>query len=362
MALDREQLIALSKASAKACVNPSFNFAFEGETLDGNALQTTFAQQLNELGGTPQAFRENQNLIFTLLEVGLTEVIPAKVLQSYGSFADIKHYNDGDRPVFKVKISEASKKRARQFVTKVGIAGRYETFKLDGYSLTVNISAYGGAARIEWEEMVRGDITLNDYYNLVLEGMDETVYKEIAKALKQMVNDVPSANKTTQTQFIETEFDRMLRTADVYGHSTIYCTQEFAQTMIPMNGTAINYSALSDNMKEQVWNNGGFANYKGHTIVVLPQSFEDVDNAQKVIDPSYCYIIPNGAEKPVKIAFEGQAHVKSFENRDWSTEIQTYQKLGVATYLVNPGICVYRNCSLKMTNVAATAASGADWN
>ena len=87
-----------------------------------------------------------------------------------------------------------------------------------------------------------------------------------------------------------------------------------------------------------------------NNVVILPQSFEDDTNAKKVIDPSIAWIIPTGAEKPVKVAFEGSAQVKQFDNRDWSTEIQTYQKLGVATYLMNPGICVYINSSLSIDN------------
>ena len=121
--------------------------------------------------------------------------------------------------------------------------------------------------------------------------------------------------------------------------------------MLPVSsGGATNWNAFSDNMKDQLWNNGAFAAYKGHTVVILPQSFEDETNAKKVIDPSIAYIIPTGTEKPVKVAFEGGAQVRSFENRDWSTEIQTYQKVGIATYLVNPGICVYENTSLTMDN------------
>ena len=99
-------------------------------------------------------------------------------------------------------------------------------------------------------------------------------------------------------------------------------------------------------MKEQIWNNGYFTTYKGHQVIILPQSFTDDTNAEKVIDPAYAWIIPTGAEKPVKIAFEGTAQVKSFDNRDWSTELQTYQKFGVGTYMINPGICVYQNTSL----------------
>jgi hypothetical protein len=265
-------------------------------------------------------------------------------MQAYGQFADVQTFAQGTKPVYKIRISEASKKRAKQFVTRVGLAGRYEVFKLDGTSLEVPTAAYGGASRIEWEELLDGRMTMNDYYSLVLEGMDEAVYREIAKALEATVANIKKTNKTVQNNFNETAMDQLIRTADAYGKSTIYCTFEFAATMIPANS-----NAWSDNMKEQVWNNGYFATYKGHQVIILPQSFTDETNTEKVIDPSFAWIIPTGAEKPIKVAFEGSAQVKSFENRDWSTEIQTYQKLGVASYMVNPGICVYKNVALSKT-------------
>ena len=341
MALNKEQLIALARANAKASLNPSQTYSFEGENLTSDALNKTFIKELNGLGATPQDFRENKNLIYTLLEVGLTEVLPVKVLQSYGQFADVKTFAQGTRPVYKVKISEASKKRAKQFVTRVGLAGRYEVFKLDGYSMEVPTAAYGGAARIEWEEMLDGRMTLNDYYSLVLEGLDEAVYREIAKALVAAVKEIKAVNKVVYNAFDADAMDKLLTIADAYGKATIYCTFEFAARMIPANS-----AVWSESMKEQIWNNGYFTTYKGHQVIILPQSFTDETNTEKVIDPSYAWIIPTGAEKPVKVAFEGSAQVKSFDNRDWSTEIQTYQKLGVGTYMINPGICVYQNTSL----------------
>ena len=343
MALNKEQLIALAQANAKASLNPSVAYSFGGEKLSAEALNKTFIKELNELGSTPQDFRENKNLIFTLMEVSLTEVLPQKVLQSYGQFADVRTFPQGTKPVYKVRISEASKRRAKQFVTRVGLAGRYEVFKLDGYSLEVPTAAYGGASRVEWEELLDGRMTMNDYYSLVLEGMDEAVYREIAEALVATVAKIKPANKTVQTAFNEDAMDQLLMTADAYGKSTIYCTFEFAATMIP----AANSGKWSDNMRDEIWNNGHLAMYKGHRVIILPQSFTDTTHTEKVIDPSYAWIIPTGAEKPVKVAFEGGAQVKSFDNRDWSTEIQTYQKFGVATYVANPGICVYRNTSLS---------------
>ena len=351
MALNKEQLIELAKANARASMNPSQSYSFEGEKLSAAALNAAFIKELNELGSTPQNFRENKNLIYTLLEVGLTEVLPQKVLQSYGQFADVKTFPQGTKPVYKVKISEASKKRAKQFVTRVGLAGRYETFKLDSTTLEVPTAAYGGAARAEWEEILDGRMTLSDYYDLVLEGMDEAVYREIAKALIATADNIQAVNKVAAAGFNEGAMDHLLMVADSYGKSTIYCTFEFAATMKPANT-----SNWSDGMKEQLWNNGYFTTYKGHQVIVLPQSYTDERNLEKVIDPAYAWIIPTGAEKPVKVAFEGSAQVKSFDNRDWSTEIQTYQKLGVGTYLVNPGICVYKN-----TNLVTQDTWNANW-
>ena len=362
MALDKTQLIALAKATAKASLNPSVAFSFGDKKLSYEALNETYRKEMNELAGSYAQYRENKNLIFNLIEIGLDEILPVKVMQNYGQFADVKTYNQGDKPVFRVRISEASKKRAKSFVTRVGLAGRYEVFKLDGYTLEVPSAAYGGAAQIGFEEFLDGHITMSDVYDLVLEGLDEAVYREIAKALEAKAEDTDfnSHNKASVAGFDEASFDRLLATADAYGKSTIYATFEFAATMVPTNasttvggvvtGGGLNWDAMSNGMKEDRWNNGYFTRYKGHSMIVLPQSFEDATNATKVIDPRYAWIIPTGSEKPVKVAFEGATAVREHENADWSREIQTYKKLGVAIYSLNPGICIYKNTSLSKQN------------
>lgn len=189
MALDKTQLLALAKATAKASLNPSVTFAFGDKKLTYEALNETFREEMNKLAGTYADYRENKNLIFNLIETGLDEILPAKVIQNYGQFADVKTYAQGDKPVFRVRVSEFAKKRAKSFVTRVGLAGRYEVFKLDGYTLEVKTGAWGGAASIGFEEFLDGHINMSDVYDLVLEGLDEAVYREIAKALYAMAND-----------------------------------------------------------------------------------------------------------------------------------------------------------------------------
>lgn len=342
MALERTSLIELAKASAKASVNPSLTYSFGEETLSANALESTFRQEIKELAATPALYRQNKNLIFELIEIQLTEVLPPRILAEYGQFADVRTFAQGEQPVFYQKISEASRRRAKQFVTKVGLAGRYEVFKLDGRTLEVQPTAYGGAAQIAFEEFLDGRITMADVYDIVLEGMDEAVYKEIARALVSMITSLGQHNKYSGAGFDETQMDKLLMVADTYGKASIYCTFEFAATMIPQTGW------ISDNMRDRRWNQGYLGDYKGHQVIVLPQSFEDETNSTKVIDPSYAWIIPTGTEKPVKVAFEGSAQVKEVDGDDWSKTIHTYQKFGVAVYSINPGLCSYRNTSLTV--------------
>ena len=346
MALDRTNLIALAKATAKASLNPSANFSYEGKNLTFEALNETFRKEMNELASNFREYRRNRDLIFELIEVGVDEILPARVMQNYGQFAEVKTYAQGDKPVFSTRISAKSRIRAKNnFVTRVGLAGRYEVFKLDGDTYEIPTSAWGGAAQIGFEEFLDGRIQMSDVYDLILEGMDEAVYREIAKGLDAAVAKVTAKNKTSQTGFVEAQMDRLIQTADVYGKSTIYCTFEFAATMIPDDRWA------SNEMKQERWDVGYYATYKGHNVIILPQSFTDIDNAVKVMDPSKAYIIPTGSDKPVKVAFEGETAVREVESQeDWTREIQTYRKFGVGVLLVNPGICVYTNSSLKITN------------
>ena len=90
MALDRNQLIALAKATAKASLNPSVAYSFGGEKLSADALSKTFIKELNELGSTPQDFRENANLIYTFL-LGATPVFMMSSLQSLLLKGAVKH-------------------------------------------------------------------------------------------------------------------------------------------------------------------------------------------------------------------------------------------------------------------------------
>lgn len=341
MALNRNDLITLAKTVANANPSSQVAYSFGEEKFSYSDLNETLRSELKELAGTYQLYRENKNVVFSLIEETINDILPVKVLEQYGQFAEIKTFAQGDKPVFKQKITEASRRRAKQFITKVGLAGVYEVFKLDGREYEIQTTAFGGAAQVSIEEFLDGRVDFADLIEIVMEGLDEAIYLEIEKALIGSVENLAAANKYVGAGFSETEMDRLVAVADSYGKSTIYCTYEFAATMVPSEGW------VSDNMRDQKWNNGYLANYKGHNVIVLNQSFVDETNTTKVIEPGYACIIPAGnSEKPVKIAFEGTTLVDERANADWSREIQVYKKLGVGALITN-NICVYRNESLN---------------
>ena len=337
---------SLVKLAVAASNKTSFSFS-ESEKYSAEQTSDLLRAQMNLLAGDYRSFRENKNTIFSLIEQTIDEVLPAKVLQQYEQFADISTVAQGDKVVFVRRITEASRMRAKQFVTQVGLAGRYETFMLEGERLEVKTSAIGSAARIGFEEFLDGRIQFSELTDVIIEALDEYIYREIAKALATAVEELPAPNKVITSSFDTASMDRLLAIADSYAGApaTIYCTYEFAATMLPAEAWA------SSDMKDTIWGEGYLPRYKGHNIVLLPQSMEDATNAKKVIDPSNAYIINSGVEKPVKIAFEGQTAVREVDdNDDWSRDMQTYKKFGVAI-LTNPSICVYKNNSLKLETV-----------
>lgn len=337
MSLERNELKQLMLAVAKADKNAPVAYSFGEKQYDYNALNDTLREELKELAGTYSLYRENKNTIFALIEETIDEILPKKVMEQYSMFAEVRTFAQGDRPVFNKK---EGRRRAKQFVTRVGLAGIYEVFKLDKSTFEVPTSAFGGAAQIGFEEFLDGKVDFAEVTEIIMEGLDEVVYEEIAKALIGGINQLPAANKVTHTGFDETKMDKLIAIARAYGEPAIYCTYELAAKILPVSDW------VSSEMKNERNAQGYISQYKGNRIVILPQSFTDETNATKVIDPSYAWIIPTGGnDKPVKIAFEGQTIVDEYTNYDRSREIQVYKKLGVVAMMTN-NICVYEDSSL----------------
>ena len=349
--MNRNDLVALAKVVAKADSSNPVAYSFQDKSYDYDTLNETLRNEFNEYAGTYSLYRENKNLIFSIIEEVLDDILPKKVEEAYGMFAEVKTFGQGDKPLFRRKVS--ARNRAKQFITRVGLAGIYEVFKLNGSeSFEVQTSAIGGAAQIGFEEFLDGRADFAEVTAIVMEGMDELVFEEVGAALISSINQLPPANIGMADGFDEDLFDQLVNIASAYGEPTIYCTYEFAVKMIPQEAWR-----YTEAMKDELWRTGRLANYKGKKVIILPQGFTDETNSTKKVNPGYCWIIPSGGDtKPVKIAFEGNTIVDEYVNADRSREIQVYKKVGVVALMTN-NICVYIDEALKdnMTTWALNA-------
>lgn len=342
--LDNKNFVKLATTVAMANPSAPTAYSYNGTDLKYAELEETLRNEFNELGGTYEKYRENKNRIFSIIEQTLDIVVPAKVEANYSQFAEVKQFAQGDRPLFRRKINGTN--RAKQFITRVGLAGNYEVFKLGkgSESFEITTSAIGGAAQIGFEEFLDGRVDFQELINIVTEGMNDLIYEEIGKTIEGAANQLPAMNRVTANGFDEASFDELVRLAESYGTVTIYCTQEFAVKMIPAEAWR-----YTEAMKDELYRTGRLSGYKNKNVVILPNAYKDVvAGKEKVIDPSLCLIIPSGADqKPVKVAFEGTTHVKEWnDNRDWSREIHTYQKVGV-TCMMDNAICIYKDTELS---------------
>lgn len=343
MALDRTNLVALMKQVAKADPSAPVAYTFGDKQLSYEALNETLRNELNELAGTYALYRENKNLIFSMIEETLDEVLPKKVTQQYDQFAEVKTFAQGDKPVFRRPLN--TRARAKQFITRVGLAGMYEVFKLgpaEQESFEVRTSAIGGAAQIGFEEFLDGRVDWAELVNILYEAIDDLIFEEIGAALAEGMNQLPATHKVVSAGFDEATFDALLNSAKMYGNVTIYCTNEFAVKMIPQEAWR-----YTEAMKDELYRTGRLSGYKGEKVVILPNSYKNAFEKEKVIDPAFCWIVPSSADqKPVKVAFEGDLYTNEFENYDWSRDIHMYEKVGVVCMMDN-AIHVFKDESLS---------------
>jgi hypothetical protein len=343
--LEVKELGKLMKIVANADRSAPVAYNYGNDTFSYEELSDTLRDELNEYVGTPQLYRENKNLVFSLIEETIDEVLPKTVSAKYADFAEVRTFAQGDRPIFRRKLNNLSRARAKQFVTRVGLAGIYEVFKLgkNTESFEVRTSAVGAAAQIGFEEYLDGRVDFAELTQIVMEGIDELIFKEMGAALNASINQLPAANRVVSSGFDENAFDQLLIKAEAYGVPTIYCTYEFALKLVPQDAWR-----YTEAMKDELYRTGRLAGYKGHNVVILPQGFTDETMTTKAIDPSYCWIIPTGADtKPIKVAFEGGTLVKDDvdTNSDWSHDIHVYKKVGVVCMMSN-AISVYRDTTL----------------
>lgn len=335
--MTKEQLKELALHAAKGTAPVDYTY---------EDVNVAFAAELKELAGSINRFNQNKYTIFEILIEAVDEIVPRKVIDVMGMFAEIKQVGQGQKALFKVA---KGRQRARKFLTQVGLSGVYESFRLDQTTYEVAVKAIGGAVSIDFERMLDGTDSLADMMDIVAEGLEDAVYIEVQRALSAKMGAGTSSTNYISNAFDAAKFARLIMTVKAYGEgAVVFAPPEFILGMGPDEIVAPTTSGVGiyhpDDI-DAIHKSGRIKIFRGTPIVEIPQSFVDEGNKRVWIDPSRAYIFPTGKERIVKVVFEGDTQMWDFVNPDQSIEIHVYKKFGVgietdhnwATY-VNSGI------------------------
>lgn len=313
---------------------------------------------LKGLAGSINQFMKNRYDIYEIIIAAAEEVVPNKVIDALGIFAEVKQVAQGQKAMY--KRSGLGKARAKQFLTQVGLSGVYETFRLDSETFEVGAHAIGGAVSIDFERMLDNAETMAEVMEVLTEGLVDSVYVEVQKALLEVVDNadslVPEANRCSVNGFDSAKMFNLVTTVKAYGgNAVIFAAPEFINEMGPDQIVPIEKAGTQGIYHPQdidAIHNQGYINiFRGTPIVQMPQSFTDETNTKVVMRPDLAYVFPAGKERIVKVTMEGETQINDFKNRDNSMEIHVYKKIGVGIMSYN-NWAYYRNTGISLANWA----------
>ena len=299
-------------------------------------------------------FMRNRYDIYDIIITTADEVVPNKVIDVMGIFAEVKSVPQGQKALFKRGM--VGRNRAKKFLTQVGLSGLYETFRLDSETFELGGKAIGGAAAIDFERFLDGADNMADLMDIVTEGLTDAAFGEVQKCLVAAATAVgrPDANKVIVDEFDGNAMFKLVTTVKAYGGSAvIFATPEFVGAMgpdaiVPVS-VAGNQAVYHPGDIDAIHNNGYINIFRGTPIVQIPQSYVDESNTKTWINPQFAYVLPAGKEKVVKIVFEGNTQIWDLKNPDNSMEIHTYKKMGAAI-LTHHNWGVYQNKGIADTS------------
>ena len=308
--------------------------------------------ELNAMCSSINEFRRNQYDIFEIIIETADDIVPKKVIDYVGIFAEVKTVGNGQKAMFKRKLG---KNRAKKFLTQVGLSGVYETFRLDTETFTVEAHAVGGAGTIDFDRMLDGSENMSDIMDIITEGLTDSVFYEIQKALIAAYEaaGVPAANRKEGNNFVAKDMQDLVNVVRSYGTSAvIFACPEFVAAMGPDQIGDPSYKAVySPKDIEDIAKTGYIKMFRGTPIIQMPQSFIDENIDKTAMNPQYAFVLPAGGEKVVKVVLEGPTQMWMRDNRDQSMEINAYKKMGAAI-LTYHNWGVYKNKSISDTSAS----------
>lgn len=274
---------------------------------------------------------------FRIVDEVITEVMPKKLENVLGPWADVRTYKYDDHVVFRAE-SAASERRFKDVVVPGQAAGIYRARRLDANVLEVNTKVLTAAYNVILEEILTGDANIAKLVQLIAEGFAEQIYMEMIAAFRNLK---ALSKHTAEAASVEagidfTELDKIIAKSGAYGPVTIFgfrsALSQLTNHVQISDSDFVPSEDLADYRKH-----GRVLIYKGTPVVQLENYLLSDDNW--AFDENDIYVIP-GSTKPVKVALQGPVNTQEVNIPSGGKEWHAFRRVGVAIASAG-GIGVY---------------------
>ena len=306
--------------------------SFSAEEVNEAAVKAIMAECGLDENSSARDFRAVEDKAFALIEEAIDTILPKKLEQVLGEFAEVRQFARDAEVVF--NIEKIGKNRAKLTIAKGARGGVYRVAKLDKKWFSPSTSVETVAVYVTLEEIILGTMSLSELYNNVLEGFEEKIYKEVFNALAAGQSaagtgyNAITTNTTKAT--LGSAIDSVLPVVKAYGIPTIFGSYAALSNIYNPLAASSGYPNVEDSADIRRY---GFVQvYKGVRCVELPNYL--VGGSDWFYDDDKVFVIPSGV-KPVKVALKGDLTLIRNTQAVGSEKWEAHKIVGVGVAMAN---------------------------
>ena len=306
--------------------------SFSAEEVNEAAVKAIMAECGLDENSSARDFRAVEDKAFALIEEAIDTILPKKLEQVLGEFAEVRQFARDAEVVF--NIEKIGKNRAKLTIAKGARGGIYRAAKLDKKWFSPSTSVETVAVYVTLEEIILGTMSLSELYNNILEGFEEKIYKEVFNALAAGQSaagtgyNAITTNTTKAT--LGSAIDSVMPIVKAYGVPTIFGSYAALSNIYNPLAASSGYPNVEDSADIRRY---GFVQvYKGVRCVELPNYL--VGSSDWFYDDDKVFVVPSGV-KPVKVALKGDLTLIRNTQAVGSEKWEAHKIVGVGVAMAN---------------------------
>lgn len=306
--------------------------SFSAEEVNEAAVKAIMAECGLDENSSARDFRAVEDKAFALIEEAIDTILPKKLEQVLGEFAEVRQFARDAEVVF--NIEKIGKNRAKLTIAKGARGGIYRVAKLDKKWFSPSTAVETVAVYVTLEEIILGTMSLSELYNNVLEGFEEKIYKEVFNALAAGQSAAGTGYNAVTTNTTKaalgSAIDSVLPVVKAYGIPTIFGSYAALSNIYNPLAASSGYPNVEDSADIRRY---GFVQvYKGVRCVELPNYL--VGGSDWFYDDDKVFVIPSGV-KPVKVALKGDLTLIRNTQAVGSEKWEAHKIVGVGVAMAN---------------------------